>query len=346
MARDPQARFADAAGFAATLQRLQAVLGLAVTDRPADVPTEFPPGAVSPDADTAPLALTGPAASVRPPAGAGSGSGSGSGSGETMLRADRREGQPAVPPRVPSGRLRRMWWALLIGGAAILLAAAAGVAGIRSHTAARTTAVTTTSSGAAGAGTGAAGAGPVPDPSTTPSPTASRAASSPAATTARSAAAVPAPPAGGRVTPALLGAPDFGGYCAATGQGSVALKSNDAYGWRCTADNGTGDDAQSVCQWTYRTTKVANRVTNFNDPHSWQCWRANGKLGALNFTAYCTATGFTGATNTGTDAYGWYCAGTGNGIDTQAACALLYGSQPPISRFQNFYDKNSWECWG
>jgi hypothetical protein len=71
-----------------------------------------------------------------------------------------------------------------------------------------------------------------------------------------------------------LGVPDFNGYCVVTGQSSVQLKASNAYGWRCPADDGTGDDANAVCAWTYRypASQVTNRFTDFNDPNSWQCW--------------------------------------------------------------------------
>lgn len=71
-----------------------------------------------------------------------------------------------------------------------------------------------------------------------------------------------------------LGMPDFNGYCSATGQGTARLVSQNAYGWRCSADNGTGDDANAVCAWTYRysSSRVTNRFQDFYDPNSWQCW--------------------------------------------------------------------------
>jgi hypothetical protein len=140
--------------------------------------------------------------------------------------------------------------------------------------------------------------------------------------------------------------PDFDGYCRATGQGGVKLVASNAYGWHCAADNGTGDDAQAVCAWTYGGS-VTNRVADFNNPRSWQCWRASHRLGPINFTRYCIDSGHSGSRYVdGGNAYGWYCTGDSAGIDTQDACRRLYDSTPPISRFQNFYDKNSWECWG
>ncbi|GAA2165000.1 hypothetical protein GCM10009727_83170 [Actinomadura napierensis] len=115
---------------------------------------------------------------------------------------------------------------------------------------------------------------------------------------------------------ALLGAPDFDGYCTATRQGHVELVRNDAYGWHCTSDNGTGDDAQAVCAWTYGTDQLTNRVADFNNPHSWECWHTRtGRLGSLNFNRYCQITGHHSATYVqGRDAYGWYCTGSNDGV--------------------------------
>nr|WP_079063201.1 serine/threonine-protein kinase [Peterkaempfera griseoplana] len=149
--------------------------------------------------------------------------------------------------------------------------------------------------------------------------------------------------------PRLLGAPDFDGYCRATGQGQVELTAQNAYGWHCSADSGKGDDVEAVCAWTFTVSpsQVTNRVSDFNTPDTWQCWRATRELGPLDFDAYCRATGHSGAFYIpGRSAYGWYCRGSSDGIDTQAACQTLYGSTPPISRFEDFYDQNSWQCWG
>jgi hypothetical protein len=154
------------------------------------------------------------------------------------------------------------------------------------------------------------------------------------------------PSTAGPVTVRLLGAPDFAGYCAATGQGALRLVTDDAYGWRCASDNGTGDDAQAVCEWTFHSEKITNRVADFTDPDSWQCWRANRRLGSIDFAAYCRQTGHPGVSYlNGRYAYGWYCTGTAAGIDAQDACRRLFGTPSPVSRFQNFYDRNSWECW-
>ena len=186
-------------------------------------------------------------------------------------------------------------------------------------------------------------------PSST-APATSPPASQPVRTTTRHAtttARASAPAANTAITPALLGQPNFDGYCQATGQGPVQLVSDNAYGWHCSADNGTGDDAKAVCDWTFGISDTTNRVSDFYDPNSWQCWRATRELGSVNFTAYCQAIGYPSAYYVnGRDAYGWYCTNDQNALDLQDACLKLFGSSPPISRFQDFYDQNSWQCWG
>ena len=194
----------------------------------------------------------------------------------------------------------------------------------------------------------------VPSPSPSPMPTVT-ATQEPTLTqsSAAGSSAAPNQHAGARkvstrVTPMQLNPPDFNGYCQATGQGAVQLLANNAYGWHCSGDNGTGDDAEAVCEWSNGgTTQVTNRIGNFNDPNSWQCWAANGQLGPIDWNSYCQDKGWGQALDAGkNNAYTWYCTGSSAALDAQDACAVLYGSDPPISRFQNFYDKNSWQCWG
>lgn len=190
-------------------------------------------------------------------------------------------------------------------------------------------------------------------PNSAPSPSPS--ASPPTSTLTPSSSPPPAPadppimasvPAD-QVLPRLLGQPDFNGYCQATGQSSAYLTRTDAYGWTCSAATSTGDDAQAVCAWTYHTTRVTNRIVNFNDPHSWQCWAANGELGPIDWNTYCRDQGWGQAVDTGADnVYTWSCTATSTALDAQDACRVLYGSAQPISRFQDYYDKNSWQCWG
>ncbi|MCF2528398.1 hypothetical protein [Yinghuangia soli] len=117
-----------------------------------------------------------------------------------------------------------------------------------------------------------------------------------------------------------------------------------AYGWRCTEQvDAIGNDVQDVCEWTYPDTPMTNRLENFFDAYTWECWRSTRILGPIDFPAYCRAMGYVGADRNGDHAYAWSCTG-GVGINTQHACALLYETTPVVSRFQNFFDANSWSC--
>lgn len=155
----------------------------------------------------------------------------------------------------------------------------------------------------------------------------------------------------GPVVPVQLKNPDFNGYCQATGQGSgyIDPAEYNAYGWRCSSANpAIGDDAQAVCVWSNGgTTKITNRIADFSDPNSWQCWASNGELGPLNWNAYCQDEGLGQARDNGkNNVYTWTCTDSDNLLDSQNACLVLYRSSPPISRFQNYGDPNSWQCWG
>lgn len=144
----------------------------------------------------------------------------------------------------------------------------------------------------------------------------------------------------------LLGTPDWNGYCEATGQHGARLDAaQHAYGWHCTVPTRYGASPRAVCRWTFGTSRAVDVVTDFYDPDSWQCWQVGGELGRLDFGAYCRRTGHAGAVLVRENAYGWYCTDDTAGIDADQACDLLYGGTD-VARFQNFYDKDSWQCWG
>jgi hypothetical protein len=184
---------------------------------------------------------------------------------------------------------------------------------------------------------------------------ATRPATSPPATSPPAIAAPPtgSPPVTGQPAPlpvpTLLGAPDFNGYCQATGQGPVHLVSTwYAYGWWCTKPTSTGDDAGAVCSWTFRLPldEVTNTLTNFYDPGTWQCWRAHRQLAAPDWNGYCAAQGWGQAQLTQQTAYGWHCSGNGAGLDDNTVCEWTnHASSLVLGRFQNFSDPRSWQCW-
>jgi serine/threonine protein kinase len=160
---------------------------------------------------------------------------------------------------------------------------------------------------------------------------------------------VSAPPRRSYAVPALLGVPNWNGYCEETGQGPVTLVTADnAYGWHCTNATSLGDDANAVCAWTYKlsTSQVTNSVTNFYDPNTWKCWAATQELSAPDWNGYCQAQGLGTAVKTQNNAYGWYCAKSGNGLDAGTVCAWTNAASTlVIGRFQNFYDASTWQCW-
>jgi hypothetical protein len=119
-----------------------------------------------------------------------------------------------------------------------------------------------------------------------------------------------------------------------------------AYGWHCTSPTSTGDDAEAVCEWTYNlsASQVTNRVTDFYNPSTWQCWRITRQVSPPDWNGYCQATGHGAVSLTSNDAYGWHCA-DGSGIDIDAACEWTNGTTPEVGRFQDFYDPRSWQCW-
>jgi len=147
------------------------------------------------------------------------------------------------------------------------------------------------------------------------------------------------------VTPHNLGVPNIAGYCQHIGMGTAVTTANNAYGWHCSLNTALTLSIQNACGWTFGLSAgaVINVSTDFNSLNSWQCWRTNGILGQLNLTAYCTAAGLGAAKLSVANAYGWSCAGTG--IDTNAACQLLYHNNSAFSRFAVFSNPYSWQCW-
>ncbi|WP_436774124.1 hypothetical protein [Yinghuangia sp. YIM S09857] len=151
------------------------------------------------------------------------------------------------------------------------------------------------------------------------------------------------PAANSATVTAFLGGPDYVGFCRATGQGVAEVSGPTAYDRGCTQPHGSGVSATEVCAWTYHTDRLVDRIADFNDPSSIECWSVSTELGPLDFDDYCRRTGYTGAVAVNTTAYAWYCDGK-RAIDSQAACALLYRATPAVSRFSDFHNRDSWTC--
>jgi protein kinase-like protein len=253
----------------------------------------------------------------------------------TVVRTDRLA--PVVPPH--AGRHRWRWAA---AGAVLLALTGTGVAAAVGHPAGARPAVPAGASSA-----GALGADPGGPASGTSTP----------AVTARSATTQPAPrtAAPGTATPTAasfvpnavrLAGPDFAGYCAAAGQGTVSRSGQDAYGWRCSATPGTPLDADAACRWTNHVQHAMASVASF-----WagaiDCWDVVRDLGSADFAGYCRSLGYPGAVlNRTYYAYGWGCRNDPTPIRVDTGCQWQFGSRAITAIVADFYDPDSWHCWG
>jgi hypothetical protein len=72
----------------------------------------------------------------------------------------------------------------------------------------------------------------------------------------------------------LLGGVDMQGYCMSRGYVRADLQGNTAYDWRCVTGSGGRDHISmtDACRWQYSRTDVIDRVGDFYNPYSWQCW--------------------------------------------------------------------------
>jgi hypothetical protein len=71
-----------------------------------------------------------------------------------------------------------------------------------------------------------------------------------------------------------LGGVDMQGYCRSRGYSRADLQGATAYDWRCVDISGRRDQISmtDACRWQYATTEVIDRVADFYNPYSWQCW--------------------------------------------------------------------------
>jgi serine/threonine protein kinase len=151
----------------------------------------------------------------------------------------------------------------------------------------------------------------------------------------------------------ILGpASNLNGYCQSIGDSSASLDGSTAYNWNCVTPGGqhVGINMDGVCQWQYSDSRAVARMLNYNDPNSWQCFTNARKLGlASNLNGYCQSIGDSSALLTGSTAYSWVCvtpSGQHVGIWVDSACRWQYNMSGAIARVANYFDPNSWECWG
>ena len=71
-----------------------------------------------------------------------------------------------------------------------------------------------------------------------------------------------------------LGGVDLDGYCRSLGHLRVQLDGPTAYDWHCITTIGqrVAISATGACQWSWRQPGALDRLADFNNPYSWQCW--------------------------------------------------------------------------
>jgi|GEM_PF-2199605 len=145
---------------------------------------------------------------------------------------------------------------------------------------------------------------------------------------------------------------NLNGYCQSIGDSSASLDGSTAYSWTCVTSSGQhiGINMDGTCQWQYSDSTAISRMLNYSDPNSWQCFTNAQKLGmASNLNGYCQSIGDSSALLAGSTAYSWVCVTPGGqhvGIWVDSACQWQYNISGAIARVANYFDPNSWECWG
>ncbi|MFC6082789.1 M48 family metalloprotease [Sphaerisporangium aureirubrum] len=149
--------------------------------------------------------------------------------------------------------------------------------------------------------------------------------------------------------PALLGPVDFDAYCVSAGADEAVLVADDAYGWRCRI--GGEERTFSVteaCRSQYGTRKAIDKIIDFHDSSSWQCWRVSGRLGTADLDGFCRSQGAEAAISVADNAYGWRCRlpdGEEGGIWVADVCKWQYSRPSVLERMADYYNPESWECW-
>ncbi len=125
----------------------------------------------------------------------------------------------------------------------------------------------------------------------------------------------------------------------------------------------TGPDisGQTICQSQYSASlginTVIDRMANYYDPTSLQCYKNLKRLGPIgqgSFARYCSRqqqyTGLFDNSPYRQTAYDWLCqpkdaSRLPNGLSVTNACNLQYDVKDAIDRLANYNSINGWECW-
>lgn len=155
------------------------------------------------------------------------------------------------------------------------------------------------------------------------------------------------------VTLKILGSvPDLNGYCQSIGDQSASLDGNTVYDWRCVTFGGQHNvfSFTDACRWQYKDQQAEDRVQNYSDPYSWQCFTNAKKLGGVpDLDGYCRSIGDQSASLDGNTAYDWRCVtsdGQHNVFSFTDACRWQYKNQQAEDRMVDYSNPDSWECWG
>ncbi len=171
-------------------------------------------------------------------------------------------------------------------------------------------------------------------------------------------------------SPNYLGIADINGFCLGKGYGSGQVSKHagpDAKDVMFTCFNQSNQDrgpdfsGQAICQFQYEASPGVNTVTdrmaNYYDPTSLQCYKnlkSLGSIGQTGFTNYCASrpqyTGLFDDPQDRTTAYDWLCqpkdaSQLPTGLSVADACALQYNIPNAIDRLANFNSIDGWECW-
>jgi hypothetical protein len=138
----------------------------------------------------------------------------------------------------------------------------------------------------------------------------------------------------------------------------VSVKLSDAEHMECVLLVGTDViqhmplDPQSACQWQYHQPDVIDRLADYYDPSSWQCYQHEKRLGPISaddLNAYCQYKHYTGVYPNGGTAYNWFCHdqnGQRINIAITDVCQWHYSNKQAFDRLVDFNRPDGWECWG
>jgi hypothetical protein len=153
--------------------------------------------------------------------------------------------------------------------------------------------------------------------------------------------------------PRYLGGLHLDDYCRAHDGTGAKLTGSTAYDWHCAMPDDSLSDIyfDIACRWQYPDKLVTDRIANFYNAYSVQCWQINANKGQPDFLGYCKSKGQDDVVQEGNTVDDWRCVKLRQpkqpasiDIDVHEACHWTVAA-PTINRFENFYDPWSWQCW-